>query len=178
MTEIIKTNGGEPFKTEEAAQARQTVLAKRDVVTKVVAEDGGWVLEVDQEVKATAKKRPKRVPIGTRNILKYPKRPGYRRRVVNDTEDRIKIFKDAGYEIVQNKSLPTGDPRAGDASQMGMPVAKNVGGGMKGVLMEIPEEWYVEDQKAKQDKIKAQEAAMRDQNYGVEGGYGGMKTGT
>ena len=172
MTEIIKTNGGEPFKTEEAAKSRQTALAKRDIETKVVAEEEGWVLET------TAKKRPKRVPIGTRNILKYPARPGYHRRVVNDTEDRIKVFKEAGYEIVQNKSLPAGDPRAGDASQMGMPVAKNVGGGTKGVLMEIPQEWYDEDQKAKQDKIKADSMAMRQDKYGVEGGYGDMKTGT
>jgi hypothetical protein len=172
MTNIIRTKDGSPFKTEHAAKAKQSVLKKQGVKTEVVQEGEGWVLKTE------TKKRPKRIPLGTRNVLKYPKRPGYVRRVVNDVEDRIQRFKDAGYEIVQKKDLPSGDSRAGDASQMGMPVSKSVGNGVKAVLMEIPEEWYEEDQKAKQDKIKAAEAAMKQNKGGVEGGYGDLKIGT
>jgi len=172
MTEIIRTKEGQPFETEKAALMRQGQLAKQGTETKVVKEDNGWVLET------ITKKRPKRVPLGTRNVLKYPKRPGYVRRVVNDVEDRIQRFKEAGYEIVQKKDLPSGDPRAGDASQMGMPVSKSVGNGVKGVLMEIPEEWYKEDQKRKQDKIKADEMAMKQSKGGVEGGYGDLQLNT
>lgn len=164
MSETIRTKDGKPFESEHAAKIRQGVLAKQGTVTEVVKDEDGFALK--------AKKRPKRVPLGTRNVLKYPERKGYIRRVVNDVEDRIQRFKQAGYEIVQKKDLPSGDPRAGDASQMGMPVSKNVGNGVKGVLMEIPEEWYIEDQKAKQDKLLAQEAAMKQNKGGVEGGYG------
>jgi len=172
MTDIIKTKDGSPFESEHAAKIKQGVLAKQGVQTEVVQQDDGWVLKTE------TKKRPKRTPLGTRNVLRYPERKGYVRRVVNDVEDRIQRFKEAGYEIVQKKDLPSGDPRAGDASQMGMPVSKSVGNGVKGVLMEIPEEWYLEDQKAKQDKIDAAEADMKQTKAGVDGGYGDLKIGT
>jgi hypothetical protein len=162
MTEIM-TKEGKPFETENAAKMRQGQLKKEGKETRVVPVDGGWILN---------EKRPKRIPLGTRNVLKYPERPGYKRRVVNDVEDRIQRFQQAGYEIVQKKDLPSGDPRAGDASQMGMPVAKNVGNGVKGVLMEIKEEWYKEDQVRKQTGVSAQEAAMKQNKGGVEGAYG------
>ena len=172
MSEIIRTKDGSPFETEHAAKIKQGILAKQGIVAEVVNEEEGWVLKTE------TKKRPKRVPLGTRNVLKYPERPGYRRRVVNDVEDRVQRFKEAGYEIVQRKNLPSGDPRAGDASQMGMPVSKSVGNGVKGVLMEIPEDWYLEDQKAKQEKLLAAEAAMKQSKGGVEGGYGDLNLGT
>lgn len=170
MSEIIRTKDGKPFETEKAAIMRQGQLSKTGTVTEVVEDGEGWALK--------ATKRPKRVPLGTRNVLKYPQREGYVRRVVNDVEDRVQRFKAAGYEIVQKKDLPSGDPRAGDASQMGMPVAKSVGNGVKGVLMEIPEEWYLEDKKARQDKITADESAMKQTKGGVEGGYGDLNLGT
>jgi hypothetical protein len=162
MTEIM-TKEGKPFETENAAKMRQGQLKKEGIETRVVEADGGWALD---------KKRPKRIPLGTRNVLKYPKREGYVRRVVNDVEDRVHMFQQAGYEIVQKKDLPSGDPRAGDASQMGMPVSKNVGNGVKGVLMEIPEEYYLEDQVRKQAGVSAQESSMKQSKGGVEGAYG------
>jgi hypothetical protein len=154
------------YETEVGAKTRQGQLKSQGKETKLVKKETGWVLE------AVTPRRPKRVPLGTRNVLQYPEREGFKRRVVNDVEDRVMRFKQAGYEIVQNSDLPGGDPRAGDASQMGMPVAKNVGNGVKGVLMEIPEDWYLEDQKAKQDKLMAGEAVMRQNKGGVEGAYG------
>lgn len=170
-TEFIKTAEGMPFESERSAKTRSGMLRKEGVETEVVEAEGGWVLKKSD-------KRPKRVPLGTRNVLKYPARPGYVRRVVNDVEDRVQRFKEAGYEIVQKKDLPSGDPRAGDGSQMGMPVAKSVGNGIKGVLMEIPQEYYLEDQQTKHEKITAEESAMKQTKGGVEGGYGDLKIGT
>jgi len=167
---LIQTNDGKPFETEHAAKIRQGILKNKGTETKVVEADGGWALE---EIKP--KKRPKRVPLGTRNVLRYPARPGYHRHVINDVDDNILIHEQAGYTVVQKKDLPSGDPRAGDASQMGMPVSKEVGGGVKGVLMEIPQEWYDEDQKARQDKITADESAMKRSKGDIEGGYGEVK---
>jgi hypothetical protein len=103
--------------------------------------------------------RPTRTPIGTRNKLTAPPREGYVRRFVNDVDGRIQMFEDAGYEAVR---APTqvGDPMAGDSSQLGSVVRKPVGGGVDAVLMEIPKEWYDEDQLAKEHRLKEKEKAL------------------
>lgn len=170
MSELIKTNEGQPFATEQAAKIRKGILKNEGTETKIVTADGGWALE-------KIEKRPKRIPLGTRNVLRYPKRPGYHRHVINDVDDNILVHQQAGYEIVQKKDLPSGDARAGDASQMGMPVSKEVGGGTKGILMEIKQEWYDEDMKTKQVKIKSDESAMKQLKDGIEGGYGEVEIG-
>jgi len=167
MSEIIRTKDDKPFETEKAALMRQGQLAKQGTQTEVVKDEDGWAL------KTIARKRPPRVKLGTRNVLRYPERPGYHRHVFNDVDDNILIKQQAGYEIVQKKDLPSGDPRAGDATQMGMPVSKSVGGGVKGILMEIPIEWYEEDQKERQDKILEDENVMK-QPRNDAGAYGGM----
>lgn len=102
----------------------------------------------------------KRVKIGMRNVLTAPQKPGFVRRFVNDIKDRIQVFKEAGYSIVED-DITVGDPKIGRASQLGSGVSSQVGGGMRSVLMEIPEEYYNEDFKEKQDKIKQVENEMR-----------------
>jgi len=101
----------------------------------------------------------KRTPIGTTQRLVAPKREGYKRRWVNDVDDRIAMFKAAGYEPVAGH-LETNSGQLGLDSQMGNTVHKSVGGGQKAVLMEIKEEWYQEDQQAKQKRIDQTEAAL------------------
>ena len=119
--------------------------------------------------------RPKRIPLGTRNVLTAPKREGYVRRFVNDTPGRIKQFEDAGYSVVRD-NIEIGDPKAGKGNKVGSAVSKPVGGGTKGVLMEIKKEWYQEDQKAKQDVILEGERDMKRQlNSGANGTYGGVQ---
>ncbi len=113
----------------------------------------------DKKSPGKDKKRP-RVPLGTRNVLTFSKRPGYVRRIVNDVDDRIQRFNDAGYEIVHGEETG-GDPLAGAASKIGSAVSKPVGGGTMGVLMEIPEEYYNEDQAAKHAEIDKVEASMK-----------------
>lgn len=105
----------------------------------------------------------KRVPVGQRNRLTFEERPGYQRRVVNDIDGRVAIFEEAGYELVK---VPTrrADPLAAEASQVGSVVRKPVGGGVEGVLMEIPKEWYEEDQQAKEERRLLKESTLLESN--------------
>ena len=101
--------------------------------------------------------RPKRTPIGTKNVLTAPQRKGFVRRFVNDTPDRIQQFEQAGYTKVIG-DVPVGD---GEQEKLGSVVTKSVGSGINAVLMEIPEEFYTEDQQAKQREVDATEEQMR-----------------
>jgi len=121
--------------------------------------------------------RPIRVPLGTRNVLTAPKREGYVRRFVNDEKDRIQQFEDAGYTIV-HEEVQVGDSKAGNETQVGSITNKAVGNGTRAVLMEIKEEWYQEDQKARQDRISVGENDMkRKLNERKAGHYGEFKVG-
>lgn len=105
----------------------------------------------------------KRTPIGTRNVLTAPERDGYKRRFVNDKDNSIQRYLDAGYTIVENTSI--GEDSANEASQLGSAARKPVGGGMNAVLMEIRKDWYQEDQDAKEARLKQNEQGLlNDQN--------------
>lgn len=120
--------------------------------------------------------RPKRIPVHQRKVQKFrtDKDPHYHYHVVNDIEDRVEVFKEAGYEVVSGCDVDQADPQAGKPGQVGSPVIKSVGGGIQGVLMRIPIELYNEDQEAKAQKIKETERSMdpdvrkqmSDPNYG------------
>jgi len=172
------TDNGKPFQSRKEALLRQEVLKRAGRVTEVVAVDGGFVLEtkVKKAEVPTARER-KRIPLAQRNILKYPDREGYRRRVVNDIDDRIERYREAGWEVVHGTDQPGGDPRAGEPTQFGTAVGKQVGGGIRGVLMEIPEEWYEEDFRSRQDNIDRQEAEMMRNRPGPgpDGMYGEVR---
>jgi len=102
---------------------------------------------------------PGRIPVGSRDRLKFEEREGYHRRVVNDVDGRIEMFKQAGYELVTTPTAGA-ELQAGDASQIGSVVRKPVGGGVDGVLMEIPKEWYEEDQAAKEQRRLLKETSL------------------
>ena len=119
--------------------------------------------------RAESTNRPKRVPLGLRNILTVEQRPGYVRRWINDAEDRVQRAIDGGYAPV-TEPLKVGDPRSGADSQVGKTVSRSVGGGMKAILMEIPEDLYREDQAEKQQRVDASEASLRPQQG--DGQYG------
>lgn len=121
--------------------------------------------------------RPKRIPLGTRNVLTAPERPGYVRRFVNDEGDRVAQFEAAGYELVREK-VEVGDPKAGKGAQLGSVVRPSVGAETSAVLMEIKKEYYDEDQAAKQARIEAGEADMKaNLNSGRAGTYGKVEIG-
>ena len=119
--------------------------------------------------------RPKRTPIGKRNVLTVNGRdPGFEYRWVNDEDGRLQMFEEAGYAAVKD-SLEVGDPRAGDASQVGSTVRKPVGGGETAVLMKIPKEFYAEDQAAKEQRLAEKERSLLNDAKG-NGFYGdGLK---
>ena len=92
-----------------------------------------------------------RVPFGAqRQKLEAPARRGYVRRWFNDEPGRIQKARDAGYAHVLNERQEPTSYTVG--------VAK-MGGGQTAYLMEIPEEFYAQDQAAKMaavDEIDAQ----------------------
>lgn len=110
-----------------------------------------------------AKDRPKRVPLAQRNVISLnginvPK--GMVPRLFNDVDSRINDALAAGYQFVMSDGK-LGDERCADPSKMGSFVTKSVGGGRVGYLMAIPEEYYKEDQQAKQRRVDESELAMK-----------------
>ena len=106
------------------------------------------------------RERTKRCPIGAGDVLSAAKRDGYIRRYVNDVDGRVERFIEAGYTAVMEPDADTSAPRAGKPSNLGTAIRKPVGGGRSAVLMEIPEEWYNEDQELKNQRVDELEAAM------------------
>jgi hypothetical protein len=100
--------------------------------------------------------RPKRVPIAAQKRIMVPERPGYVRRVVEDKIEkgqevtsghRIQMFQKAGYTLVEG-DFDTSE-RSKDPSHMGKYRRISLGQGRYGYVMEIPREWWEDDQKAK-----------------------------
>ena len=102
----------------------------------------------------------KRIPLGSRNILTAPQKAGFVRRFVNDTGDRIQMFKEAGWNAVDD-GTPVGDAKIGRPTSMGSASNPHVGGGQRAVLMEIPEEIYKADRAESQAKITAVESQIK-----------------
>ncbi len=98
--------------------------------------------------------RRKRVPLGTAQPkLVAAHRPGYVRRFVNDWPGRLARANVAGYEHVIDENAEEDEGRASYRSEI---VGVNEDGSpLKAYLMEIPEEYYREDQMEK-DKPLAQ----------------------
>ena len=109
----------------------------------------------------------KRVKLGSRNILTAPKKAGFVRRFVNDTGDRIQMFKDAGWNTVEDVSQ-VGDPKLGRPTFIGSGANPHVGSGQRAVLMELPEEIYKADIAESQAAITKVENEMK-RNSKTEG---------
>lgn len=127
---------------------------------------------------ASASARPTRTPISGRNVLTVNgKEPGYTYRVVNDQGDRVAEFLDRGYELVDAASVRVGDKRVNQASAEGTKAQVSVGKGDKAFVMRVKQEWYDEDQKAKQAQANELEAAIK-QNMSGAADYGTVKIST
>lgn len=126
-----------------------------------------------------AQNRPVRVPIHKQKSLSFEEKPGFKRRLVNETFGRVEAFERAGWVPVVGHTANTGDHKAGDASQMGSVVRTVVNRGYDApcktaVLMEIPEEYYNEDQMDKERSVRSSYADLDPKNKG-ENSYGSMK---
>ena len=106
--------------------------------------------------------RTARVPVTERNILSVKgKEPGYHYRIVNDSGDRIQQLQDAGYEFVDASTVQVGDKRINSTSPEGTHAQVSVGGGVKAYVMRIKQEWYDEDQAAKQARVNQLEETIQ-----------------
>ena len=119
--------------------------------------------------------RKTRTPVGKRNILSVKgKEAGFEYRIVNDEFDRVDTFKEAGWEVVSNSDVQVGDKRVGQAVTPGSAAQVSVGGGAKGIVMRIKQEWYDEDQAAKRAEIRELEASTgKDARNGAD--YGDIR---
>lgn len=105
--------------------------------------------------------RPARTPVGRRNILSVRgKEEGYEYRIVNDTVDRVDMFKEAGWEVVSRSDVSVGDKRVAGTSAPGTAAEVSVGNGLRGVVMRIKKEWFEEDQERKRADIYEAEASF------------------
>lgn len=119
-------------------------------------------------------RRVRRTPVGRRNVLTVSgKEPGYVYRIVNDKGDRIQQFIDAGYDFVEAKTVQVGESRIGNPKGEGTHAQASVGGGTKAFVMRIREDWYEEDQAAKQAHVLATEEATKQK--ALDGNYGDLK---
>jgi len=178
---MIKKDDGKPFTSVQGAQSKQQRLQQNGIDTEILKINNKEFVLKRLPPENAKKEKPKRVPIGKRDILTAPQAPGKVRRFVNDVEDRIDMFEAAGYTLVRG-DIPIGDPRVGEDTQIGSVVSKSVGGGKKAFLMEIDQELYEQDQAAKQAKIKEAEADMQRRPsdalaVGSDGTYGKVKIG-
>ena len=132
---------------------------------------------MSQEKEAISKApsgRVQRTPIGTRNVLTVKgKDPNYEYRVVNDVDDRIQQFKDAGYELVADDAAAVGDKRVNAASAPGSVKEISVGGGQKAFLMRIRKEFAEEDRSRKLAHVANIERATKEK--ALDGTYGEFK---
>ncbi len=124
----------------------------------------------NKEATKAASGRKQRTPLaGKQPLAVRGKEPGYHYRIVNDKDDRVYDFIDAGYEVVGSEVV-VGDNRVDRPSEPGSVKQISVGGGDKAILMRIPEEFYQEDQAAKQVKLKQLEDTTK--KDALSGHYG------
>ena len=83
--------------------------------------------------------------------LHAPKREGFVRRWVNDKGNRIAELEEIGYTLVEERGIDTDGP----GSRVNRLAGTHEGGApLKTYLMEIPEEYYREDQQDKDEALK------------------------
>lgn len=120
-------------------------------------------------------KKAVRVPLHEqRDKFGVPQKKGYVRRWVNEWDNkgnRINRFQDAGWRVVSDP-VHVGDPNVISNNQsLGTGARKVVGTDRYGkelfaVLMEIPQEFYDEDQAAKAEKVDAVDRQIHNPNLG------------
>lgn len=118
-----------------------------------------------------ASARPRRTPVAKRNRLDVQNQePGYRYRIVNDTDDRIPALQEMGYEIVPDAKVgAAGNRRVDSASALGSSSSISVGRGVKAVVLRQRTDWYDEDQAVKRQQEEEIEQSMNRQkaDYGT-----------
>ena len=125
---------------------------------------------------SSAKKRPTRTPLHSRDILTVRNKNAEKEyRWVNDIDDRLYRFTQAGWDFVTDKGITVGDPTVNADKELGSVVIKSFGT-TRSYLMCIDKEFYEEDQAAKAESINETERAMYEQlNSSSDGRYGRVR---
>jgi hypothetical protein len=133
-------------------------------------------IKEQSDSQSNTKKRPTRIPLHGRDILTVRnKNPDREYRWVNDIDDRLFRFSQAGWEFVTDKGLVVGDPTVNADKELGSVIVKSFGT-TRSYLMSTSKEWYEEDQAAKALAIKESERAMYDNlNNTSDGRYGEVR---
>ena len=110
--------------------------------------------------------RNKRVPLGVaRSRLSVAGRPGYVRRWVNDSEGRLQMAQEGGYQFVHDDAVKQiGDQDIDNENRdLGARVSRvvNQSTGQRAYLMEIQSDFYQEDQSAKIAKVEETDRRIR-----------------
>lgn len=116
--------------------------------------------------KSPASGRVRRTPIGGRNVLSVQgKDDNFVYRFVNDTGDRVQMFKEAGWEPVLASDVRIGDRRVDSATPEGSIAQASISRQTheKAIVMRIPKDWYEEDQRAKQARVDELERSTKQQ---------------
>lgn len=119
------------------------------------------------------RERRKRTPVaGARDVLTVNgKDPNYHYRWVVDSPGRVQRFQDGGWDVV-SEDHEIGQATVDKSTKVGSAITKASGDGRTLVLMRILKEWFNEDQEAKNQRLDALEASMRQE--AKEGRYGGI----
>ncbi len=111
--------------------------------------------------------RKERVPVASQRApLKYKglDTDNFVQRWVLDRDDRIEEYKLGGYDFVKptGQGTEVGDPTVNSSKGLDTRVTKSAGfGGLRLVLMQIPKEFYLQDQAAKQKIVDETEESMQ-----------------
>ena len=122
-----------------------------------------------------AQVRPKRTPLGSRNVLAVASRPGYHRAWISDSlTSRPSIFDclAAGYTFVEDP-VKVGDSTINSANPTATAVSRPGGRGVTLLLMEQLQEYYDADRAAEEASIRELEMSMY--RPSSDGGYGKVK---
>lgn len=108
--------------------------------------------------------RHTRKSLNPTSVIELPERPGYHRRWINDVGDNVLRKLDNGYEPVTTETLNLGvDSRSDQPTDMGSTTITRVDkSGVNIVAMEIPIEWYNENQEEKKkNRMRNQQMLSR-----------------
>jgi hypothetical protein len=116
--------------------------------------------------------RPKRQSLTQRGRMRVRNAdPNFVYRFVNDTEDRVEILKEMGYEVVTEEAVGRlSDKRVDVGAPVGSGASIAVGNGTRAVLMRIPKTWYQEAQQEKLEEVTKLEESLKPKNS--DGTYG------
>lgn len=118
--------------------------------------------------KPAEEKIGKRTPMYKQRALGIKQRPGFIRRQVVEKPGRVEAMMEAGWTVVSGTDENIRDQRLQNDSQLGSVVRqvvnRNPGLTPNAVWMEIKQEWYDEDMKAKQQMNNERSAAWNPKN--------------